>query len=275
MSLSRRDFLYFGGLGAMLIASSCAPSAEYIESVIGEIEERKREKINPHIDGVLENIVDLQTITEYEPPLEEEENFPIKEQGIIFGNYIITLDHIISSSKSYSTYGPFVLPITKTEEITYLTGQNKEETMREQLEKILSDPNRDIAILKLPESFKKPEYKVQLGDSDRLKIGDRIYIIGDPGNDLFVPRKGEVLTDLQAFKTSFENGPRPIPGYAFFPHVMPGESGSPVLNEDGKIVGIVESTTISYSVMVPINSFRNEIAKYESSLELKNNGEKK
>ena len=157
MNLSRRDFLALGGgLGAVLIASSCAPSAEYIESVMGEIEERRREKINPHIDGILENIVDLQTITKYEPSLPPEENFPIKEQGIIFGNYIITLDHIISSSKSYSNDGPFVFPIIKTEEITYLTGQNKEETMREQLEKILSDPNRDIAILKLPESFKKP-----------------------------------------------------------------------------------------------------------------------
>ena len=90
---------------------------------------------------------------------------------------------------------------------------------------------------------------------------------------------------MQEFKVSFGNdlrpipgfgnGPRLIPGYAFFPHVMPGESGSPVLNEDGKIVGIVESTTISYSVMVPINSFRDEIAEYESSLKLKNNGEKK
>ncbi len=93
------------------------------------------------------------------------------------------------------------------------------------------DPNTDLALIKIKADEKLPA--VELGDSDKLRVGDWVLAIGNPfGLDYtvtagIVSAKGRVI------------GAGPYDNFIQTDaSINPGNSGGPLFNLDGKVVGI-------------------------------------
>jgi hypothetical protein len=102
------------------------------------------------------------------------------------------------------------------------------------------DAEQDIAVLKIPEKEMKP---LPLGDSDQLKIGNKVIAVGSP--------KGLQNTVSDGLVSQLHSGiiqtSTPI---------SPGSSGGPVFNTHGEVVGIAVATAPdaqNLNFAVPIN----------------------
>jgi S1-C subfamily serine protease len=101
---------------------------------------------------------------------------------------------------------------------------------------IASDPAQDIAVLR---TLQPPPGLIPatLGNPNYLRVGDEAIVVGNPFglsnslsvgaisglNRTFVPKSGEPMSGLIQFDAA----------------VNPGNSGGPLLNRDGEVVGIV------------------------------------
>ncbi len=120
---------------------------------------------------------------------------------------------------------------------------NKEEI---RAERIGTDPLADLCVLKLTEQ--RPYPYARFGDSAKLKVGDTVLAMGSPGSisqsvtagvvsnvDLILP------AGLQGqFRLDGENVGALVKWIAHDAAIFPGNSGGPLVNLDGEIVGINE-----------------------------------
>ena len=105
----------------------------------------------------------------------------------------------------------------------------------------------DIAVLKVwaPRDRLKP---ITCGSSSNLRVGDRVYTLGSPEGLHFSLAPGTV--------SQFRHGPSglQIHGYCS----APGSSGSPLLDENGLLVGVNTSGVVGtgYHNAVPVDAVR-------------------
>ncbi|MGV9452841.1 S1C family serine protease [Streptomyces sp. NPDC003635] len=107
-----------------------------------------------------------------------------------------------------------------------------------------SDPCEDLAVVKLntpPEDLKELEF----GDSDEVEAGDTVTAIGYPQSlqsDTAAEKPVFTSGAVQSPEVSADPDPYALPHYpATIQHsatVNPGNSGGPLLDSDGKVVGI-------------------------------------
>jgi S1-C subfamily serine protease len=125
---------------------------------------------------------------------------------------------------------------------------------------VSQDAASDIAVLR-PEELPSQVVPATLGDPGSLHIGDEAIVIGNPfgirgsvtdgvisglGRNFKSPKTGQTLSNLIQFDAA----------------VNPGNSGGPLLNRDGEVVGIVSSLLnptdqdvfIGIGFAVPINT---------------------
>jgi S1-C subfamily serine protease len=125
---------------------------------------------------------------------------------------------------------------------------------------VSQDAANDIAILR-PTELPSQVVPATLGDPNSLHVGDEAIVVGNPfgirgsltdgvisglGRNFKSPKTGETLTNLIQFDAA----------------VNPGNSGGPLLNRDGEVVGIVSSLLnptdqdvfIGIGFAVPINT---------------------
>ena len=88
-----------------------------------------------------------------------------------------------------------------------------------------SDINKDISVLKISGSF----VALQFDDSSTVKIGEKVIALGNPAGLSFTVTEGIV----SAFRTSggIKYIQTDVP-------INPGNSGGPLVNKEGKIIGI-------------------------------------
>jgi len=98
-----------------------------------------------------------------------------------------------------------------------------------------TEPDNDIAVLKIEaEGLNAAE----LGDSDELLVGDKVYAVGNPLGELeFSMTTGYVSAKDRVIATG--QGSDAISMFQFDAAVNSGNSGGPVYNELGQIVGVV------------------------------------
>lgn len=271
--MKRRNFLKLSGLGAVaLVASSCGyqiVNLNDFEKMFDQIKEKKRAKLVENIKEIKENIISTYSIAMIKGKIQGNIHRDFMEvwgEGLIFEDYILTVNHVVSFSEKayiqdyYRKYGLIPTDLRLISENTRLksNGEVLEAILREEGD---GNGGRDMAIFKLPENYKKPNYKVKLGDSDKLKMYDEVHLLGDPSDIYFAPRPGRISSfNGEKYSSSLLSN-----GIIMGIKAVEGDSGSPVMNNDGEIVGIASISDLATMAFVPINEFKKEIKKYEAS----------
>ena len=141
--------------------------------------------------------------------------------GFMFSSsdYVITSYHVVHGSKSIS--------------VRLITGERIDATIA------VKDTNNDIAILKLSKSPTSRQNIITLGDSTSVKTGDRVFTYGFPLVDLLGHQEPRYSEGFINSLSGMSNDPRlfqvSIP-------IQPGNSGGPVFNEKGELIGIATSS---------------------------------
>jgi len=129
--------------------------------------------------------------------------FIIDSEGIILTNY-----HVINFTNEISV-------------------QLKDGTIYPVSSILYQDKNRDFSLIKIDA---KNLYAVNLGDSDLLEIGEKIYLIGHPLFLTYSLSDG-IISGIRDFYG--------IKWLQFTAAIAPGASGSPLVNSKGEVIGLV------------------------------------
>lgn len=127
--------------------------------------------------------------------------------------YILTNSHVVHNASGL--------------EVMLHDGRRYEATL------VGQDPDTDIAVVRIPESG-LPE--VELGDSDRLRVGQLVIAIGNPVGLQFSVTAG-VVSALRRSLPSLTG--RPIENVIQTDAALnPGNSGGPLVDSRGRVVGV-------------------------------------
>ena len=120
------------------------------------------------------------------------------------------------------------------------------------------EQENDVAVLKIEgENLAH----VTIGDSDDMNVGDEVYAVGNPLGELeFSMTTGHVSAKDRLIST--ESSSEPINMFQFDAAVNSGNSGGPVFNNKGEVVGVVTAKYSSSGVeglsfAIPINDAAN------------------
>ena len=159
--------------------------------------------------------------------------FIITEDGYILTNY-----HVIS----YAAQGNYAITVMTYDGTSYTA-------------KIVGvDSSNDIAVLKIDATELTP---VTFGDSDEMSVGDTVYAVGNPLGELqFTMTTGHVSALDRTITT--DEGSVPMNMFQIDAAVNSGNSGGPVYNDAGQVIGIVTAKYSSTGVeglgfAIPIN----------------------
>lgn len=173
--------------------------------------------------------------------------------GVVLKNgYVLSVEHTISipsTAEFFTPFGQIFVPLErKTEDITYLMYGEEEIPLK----LLFKDEKNDISLFKIPEGFDDiPAFPYKLGNSEDLRVGNYVYLFGNPENFGINVRQGivsalkapEEISALNAIgKNSFmlTNG------------LIPGDSGTPIVAiRDGEfeLVGITQGTFVGKNVL--------------------------
>jgi serine protease Do len=151
--------------------------------------------------------------------------------------YVITNDHVIANARD-----PVVVLADGSELAAQIIGR---------------DPKLDVAILKIDSS---PRYHlVRPGDSESLQIGEWILVLGNPFG-LEVTASAGIVSALGITDREAVVGPK---NYRSFMQtdaaIHPGNSGGPVLNTSGQVVGMAtasDTRVTGVGYVIPINRIK-------------------
>ena len=136
------------------------------------------------------------------------------------------------SAKDYVITNWHVVRGTNNIKVKFLNGE------KIKAEVALKDPQNDIAFLKLERQPQLPPSNLKIGDSSNMKMGDKVFTIGYPAHFLMgdnpkytegvVNATSGLQDDPTVFQVSVE--------------IQPGNSGGPLFNETGEVIGITSSS---------------------------------
>ena len=124
-----------------------------------------------------------------------------------------------------------------------------------------TDPDHDLALLKTEGVFPPAE----LGDSSALRVGDDVYVIGNPLGDLTYSFTGGVVSYLGRVIAG-ESGTQ-VRVFQTDAAINEGNSGGPVFDDTGKVVGIASAKYASDVIeglgfCIPIDDVKAVLAQY-------------
>ena len=93
-----------------------------------------------------------------------------------------------------------------------------------------TDPNTDLALLKIETDV--PLHAAEFGDSDVVRVGDRVFAIGNPFGQGFSVSSGIVSARNRALSGSFDDYIQTDAS------INRGNSGGPLFNTDGEVIGV-------------------------------------
>ncbi len=148
--------------------------------------------------------------------------------GVLLGElgYVLTSYHLLKGAK-YS-------------QVTFVNGEKIQASL------FIKDGKNDLAFLKLDHYPDLPMINITMGDSSQMQIGDEVFTIGYPLSNILghKPRYSEgVISSLSGMQDNRAMFQVSVP-------IQSGNSGGPLFNGDGELVGIVSST------LDPENTFR-------------------
>ena len=180
-----------------------------------------------------------------------------KIQQDIGSGFIVSADGLVVTNKH-------VVADTRAK-YRVITKDDKEYEVK----KIYRDPVNDLAILKIDASGLKP---VELGDSDKLKVGQFVIAIGTALGQFrhtvttgVISGLGRGITAGSPFEGYVERLDNVIQTDAA---INPGNSGGPLLNSAGQVIGVnvavaAEGQNIGFAL--PINLVKESLANFEKT----------
>ena len=114
------------------------------------------------------------------------------------------------------------------------------------------EPTNDIALIKIEATGLKA---AAIANSDNIRVGQRVYAVGNPFGELVYTMTEGIVSALDRVVT-VEN--KSINTFQLSAAVNPGNSGCPVYDGNGEVIGIVSAKFMSSSVegigfAIPIN----------------------
>ncbi|MBI2646891.1 trypsin-like peptidase domain-containing protein [Candidatus Woesearchaeota archaeon] len=239
MEITRRQFIQLATIEA--INSSLTICEGYIKNVLEKIEEENEIRKVKNIQEVIDSYVTLKRTAYFkeggEVPGAQREGI-----GIPYGNYILTLKHMTDINQigmlrvdALNIQGRIVKGKVQ------LDGQDLEELVM----------GEEVVIFKLPETYNGKKFPFKLGDSDTLKDGQEIIVIGYPDRERFYHRDGIVT--------------KPSDGKVFYisTKLFPGDSGTAVVDKETfELLGqAFKAKKNGENQAIPINLFTDQLTK--------------
>jgi len=114
------------------------------------------------------------------------------------------------------------------------------------------EASNDVALLKIDAEGLNPAI---IGNSDDIRVGERVYAVGNPLGDLAYTMTDGIVSALDR-EVTVEN--ITIDAFQFSAAVNRGNSGGPIYNQRGEVIGIVTAKVIRGNVegigfAIPIN----------------------
>ncbi len=152
----------------------------------------------------------------------------------------------VVSSDGYILTGSHVIEGYKTIEVTTFNGQAYKAQVVSSMGK-----NNDLALLKI--TPKKPMQTIKFGDSETLKVGQKVLAIGNPFGFTGTLTQG-IISRIDYAKGKIQTDAA----------INPGCSGGPLLNSSGEVIGINQSiynpdnniSNIGIGFAIPINDVK-------------------
>ncbi|MEE9256797.1 MAG: serine protease [bacterium] len=236
-------------------------------------------KFGPHPDGrydnhsylvnparmdlaqVVDSIVTLKTRTIFKAP--DGVLVPSEMEGsgvVIGGRFVLTVEHVVAQGKLLvqTPFGIVEPKVEKVEERTFIEWKGEEYP----LNLLYTNHSADVVLFELPPEVRPPSYPYSLGDSDDLKVGNFIYVIGNPMNLGVNVREG-IVSALTAPRQVSSIDAKGENAFMVSNGLIPGDSGTPVLAiRDGRyeLVGLSQGTFIGNTRLgwvIRINVIRN------------------
>ena len=201
-------------------------------------------------------------ILEFNPfdPFSPFQRRPGKSQKLeqdIGSGFIVGSDGLIVTNKH----------VVEASEATYRVITKDDKTY--EVKKIYRDPSNDLAILKI-EASGLPT--VQMGDSDKIKVGQMAIAIGTALGEFrhtvttgVISGVGRGIDAGSPFEQSAERLDNVIQTDAA---INPGNSGGPLLNSSGQVVGVntaVSSEGQNIGFALPINVVKDALANFNAT----------
>jgi S1-C subfamily serine protease len=192
---------------------------------------------------VMASFVPLYTKTTFEIPGGEiAEHLKVGSGVILDGRYVLTVEHVVvQNGYSVSTpFGPIQVLAEKISEETYFQWKNKKYPLR----MVYKNKDEDIALLEILSEVRPPSFPYQIGNSDDLRVGNFVYVVGNPLSIGINVREG-IVSATKAPPGISASGVEPRHMFMVSNGLMPGDSGSPIIAiRDGRfeLVGISQGT---------------------------------
>jgi serine protease Do len=114
-------------------------------------------------------------------------------------------------------------------------------------EVIGTDPDTDVAVIRVETDGREALPLIQLGDSDQLKVGDWVLALGNPMGLTFTATAGIVSAKGRAIGILAQSSQTALEAFIQTDAAInPGNSGGPLVDLNGRVVGIntsIESQT--------------------------------
>lgn len=211
---------------------------------------------------VVASFVTLQTKTKFEALEGKTVEFQKEGSGMVLdGRFVLTVEHVVAQHDLdvNTLLGAIKFPVRrKISEETSFRWMGKEH----RLLPIYKNREEDIALLEIPLGVSPPSFPYRIGDSDDLRVGNFLYVVGNPLSTGVNVREG-IVSALRAPARAAEAGVKPEHVFMVSNSLMPGDSGSPIIAiRDGRfeLVGISQGTVRGNTRLswgIRINTIRN------------------
>lgn len=159
-----------------------------------------------------------------------EENRKQKQEPRVQSAYTGT--GFLFSAKDYVITNWHVIRGTKNIKVKFLNGENIKAKV------VLKDPQNDIVFLKLERQPQLPPSDLKIGDSSKVRMGDKVFTIGYPAywvmgeNPKYTEGVVNAISGLKDDPTVFQVSVQ----------IQPGNSGGPLFNSNGEVIGIMQAS---------------------------------
>ncbi len=223
---------YSGNAGAAKTPTIDATIRSVVRQEMEAYHKQQEQALLKNVETAWNIVVPNKTVLTFNNPISGlEETIEGEGTGFVVGDKYITLDHVTSlyEKEIDGPLGPITMPIERLEEKTYINDI--------ELTPVIESPETDIAVFQLPKELCQKYCNEGVNISSELYVGLDVFWIGNPGNSGKVLRYGKIgRIDLPA-DIPLEGVDSAI---GLNTYVIPGDSGSPVFNTKGELLGVVQ-----------------------------------